>query len=108
MFVHGLRSSGLFCLSNIVYERLGSHRLIINREVDISNKAASPSLNLLAEISLINRDDLGLVSYYLVIYYQNVKSYNAGMMKALSSRFGDVALLLLIARMIRYGRWNYL
>jgi NADH-ubiquinone oxidoreductase chain 4 len=28
---HGLCSSGLFCLSNIIYERLGSRRLIINK-----------------------------------------------------------------------------
>ncbi|RCK67896.1 hypothetical protein DT076_18990 [Desertihabitans brevis] len=40
---------------------------------------------------------MGLVSYCLVIYFQNVKSYNAGMLTALSNRIGDVALLLAIA-----------
>jgi NADH-ubiquinone oxidoreductase chain 4 len=31
MIAHGLCSSGLFCLTNISYERLGSRRLIINK-----------------------------------------------------------------------------
>nr|UBU97863.1 NADH dehydrogenase subunit 4 [Gryllus bimaculatus] len=68
MIGHGLCSSGLFCLSNIVYERLGSRSLVINKGLmclmpsmtlwwfllSSSNMAAPPSLNLLAEISLIN------------------------------------------------------
>nr|AMN09036.1 NADH dehydrogenase subunit 5 [Pedicia sp. ZK-2016] len=56
---------------------------------------------------LIGWDGLGLVSYCLVIYFQNVKSYNAGMLTALSNRIGDVALLLAIAWMLNYGSWNY-
>nr|YP_010154785.1 NADH dehydrogenase subunit 4 [Gryllodes sigillatus]QQX28020.1 NADH dehydrogenase subunit 4 [Gryllodes sigillatus]QWQ55685.1 NADH dehydrogenase subunit 4 [Gryllodes sigillatus]UBU97876.1 NADH dehydrogenase subunit 4 [Gryllodes sp.] len=68
MIGHGLCSSGLFCLSNIVYERLGSRSMVINKGLmclmpsmtlwwfllSSSNMAAPPSLNLLAEISLIN------------------------------------------------------
>nr|QIV24543.1 NADH dehydrogenase subunit 5 [Olethrius laevipennis] len=56
---------------------------------------------------LLGWDGLGLVSYCLVIYYQNVKSYNAGMLTALSNRVGDVALLMSIAWMMNYGSWNY-
>nr|ALO76590.1 NADH deshydrogenase subunit 5 [Paromalus flavicornis] len=56
---------------------------------------------------LLGWDGLGLVSYCLVIYYQNVKSYNAGMLTALSNRVGDVALLMAIAWMFNYGSWNY-
>nr|ARH54915.1 NADH dehydrogenase subunit 5 [Ceruchus chrysomelinus] len=56
---------------------------------------------------LLGWDGLGLVSYCLVIYYQNVKSFNAGMLTALTNRIGDVALLMSIAWMINYGGWNY-
>lgn len=56
---------------------------------------------------LLGWDGLGLVSYCLVIYFQNVKSYNAGILTALSNRIGDVALLLAIAWILNYGRWNY-
>nr|YP_009971728.1 NADH dehydrogenase subunit 5 [Platisus angusticollis]QNG56438.1 NADH dehydrogenase subunit 5 [Platisus angusticollis] len=56
---------------------------------------------------LLGWDGLGLVSYCLVIYYQNVKSYNAGMLTALSNRVGDAALLISIAWMLNYGSWNY-
>nr|UJG45170.1 NADH dehydrogenase subunit 5 [Dolichopus brevipennis] len=57
---------------------------------------------------LLGWDGLGLVSYCLVIYFQNEKSYNAGMLTALSNRIGDVALLLSIAWMLNYGSWNYI
>nr|UFR82845.1 NADH dehydrogenase subunit 5 [Eudicella smithii] len=57
---------------------------------------------------LLGWDGLGLVSYCLVIYYQNVKSYNAGMLTALSNRIGDVAILMAIAWMMNYGSFNYL
>jgi NADH-ubiquinone oxidoreductase chain 5 len=56
---------------------------------------------------LLGWDGLGLVSYCLVIYYQNVKSYNAGILTALSNRIGDVALLIVIAWIVNFGRWNY-
>jgi NADH-ubiquinone oxidoreductase chain 5 len=46
---------------------------------------------------LLGWDGLGLVSYCLVIYFQNEKSYNAGILTALSNRIGDVAFLLAIA-----------
>nr|YP_010165072.1 NADH dehydrogenase subunit 5 [Phthorimaea operculella]QRN71777.1 NADH dehydrogenase subunit 5 [Phthorimaea operculella]QSL98459.1 NADH dehydrogenase subunit 5 [Phthorimaea operculella] len=53
-------------------------------------------------------DGLGLVSYCLVIYYQNIKSYNAGMLTALSNRIGDVCILMVISWMLNYGSWNYI
>nr|YP_006234096.1 NADH dehydrogenase subunit 5 [Extatosoma tiaratum]BAM10923.1 NADH dehydrogenase subunit 5 [Extatosoma tiaratum] len=56
---------------------------------------------------LLGWDGLGLVSYCLVIYYQNTKSYNAGMITALSNRVGDSMLLMSIAWMFSYGSWNY-
>jgi len=57
---------------------------------------------------LLGWDGLGLVSYCLVIYYQNVKSYNAGIITALTNRIGDVALLISIAWILNYGSWNYI
>jgi len=57
---------------------------------------------------LLGWDGLGLVSYCLVIYYQNIKSFNAGILTALSNRLGDVAFLLRIAWILNYGRWNFI
>nr|YP_010528169.1 NADH dehydrogenase subunit 5 [Pseudoclavellaria amerinae]UXW64323.1 NADH dehydrogenase subunit 5 [Pseudoclavellaria amerinae] len=57
---------------------------------------------------LLGWDGLGLISYCLVIYYQNLKSFNAGMITVLSNRVGDVALLMSIAWMLNYGSWNYI
>nr|YP_010882123.1 NADH dehydrogenase subunit 4 [Sungaya inexpectata]WID87024.1 NADH dehydrogenase subunit 4 [Sungaya inexpectata] len=68
MVAHGLCSSGLFCLANIVYERLGSRSLfiikgLINFMPTMSlwwfflcsyNMAAPPSLNLMGEVMLYN------------------------------------------------------
>nr|AQM39910.1 NADH dehydrogenase subunit 4 [Deflorita sp. ZJZ-2017] len=68
MLAHGLCSSGLFCLANISYERLGSRSLLINKGLmnfmpsmalwwfllSSSNMAAPPSLNLVGEIGLLN------------------------------------------------------
>nr|YP_009692485.1 NADH dehydrogenase subunit 5 [Limnogonus intermedius]QEH58910.1 NADH dehydrogenase subunit 5 [Limnogonus intermedius] len=56
---------------------------------------------------LIGWDGLGLVSYCLVIYFQNYKSHSAGMLTILTNRIGDVAILLSIAWMMNYGSWHY-
>lgn len=69
MLAHGLCSSGLFCLANISYERLRRRSLLINKGLlnfmprlslwwfllCAGNIAAPPTLNLLGEISLLNR-----------------------------------------------------
>nr|QNE85865.1 NADH dehydrogenase subunit 4 [Hybomitra bimaculata] len=68
MIAHGLCSSGLFCLANVSYERMGSRSLLINKGLlnfmpsmtlwwfllSSANMAAPPTLNLLGEISLLN------------------------------------------------------
>nr|YP_009992274.1 NADH dehydrogenase subunit 5 [Chasmagnathus convexus]QNN90147.1 NADH dehydrogenase subunit 5 [Chasmagnathus convexus]QRK27392.1 NADH dehydrogenase subunit 5 [Chasmagnathus convexus] len=56
---------------------------------------------------LLGWDGLGLVSYALVIFYQNEKSANAGMLTVLSNRVGDVAILLSIGLMASLGSWNF-
>nr|APX40792.1 NADH dehydrogenase subunit 5 [Phyllotreta hemipoda] len=57
---------------------------------------------------LLGWDGLGLVSYCLVIYYQNIKSFNAGMLTALTNRLGDAALLLAMAWVVNYGSFNFM
>nr|YP_009654765.1 NADH dehydrogenase subunit 5 [Cloresmus pulchellus]QCI09319.1 NADH dehydrogenase subunit 5 [Cloresmus pulchellus] len=57
---------------------------------------------------LVGWDGLGLVSYCLVIYFQNYKSYNAGMLTVLTNRVGDVAILIGIAWLFNNGSWHYL
>nr|QIZ12556.1 NADH dehydrogenase subunit 5 [Nuttallochiton mirandus] len=55
---------------------------------------------------LLGWDGLGLVSFILVIYYQNQKSLGAGLMTAFMNRIGDVAILLAIGWSISQGHWN--
>nr|WFP43274.1 NADH dehydrogenase subunit 4 [Tegrolcinia mirotibialis] len=87
MLAHGLCSSGMFCLANITYERLGSRSLLINKGLMgfmpsmtlwwfllcSSNMAAPPSLNLLGEIGLLNSvvgwSWLSMVALMLVSFF---------------------------------------
>lgn len=55
---------------------------------------------------LFGWDGLGLVSYCLVIYYQNYTSYNSGIVTVLCNRIGDIGLLISIGLIIIYGSWN--
>nr|YP_010463209.1 NADH dehydrogenase subunit 4 [Capodemus sinuatus]UUJ37733.1 NADH dehydrogenase subunit 4 [Capodemus sinuatus] len=68
MLSHGLCSSGLFALANLMYERSGSRSIMINKGfmifmpsmsmfwflLSINNMSSPPSLNILGEIMLIN------------------------------------------------------
>lgn len=56
---------------------------------------------------LLGWDGLGLVSYCLVIYYQNYKSLNAGILTVLSNRVGDVFILVAIGYVLNYGDWRF-
>lgn len=106
ILAHGLCSSGLFCLANISYERIGRRSLLINKGIlnfiprialwwfllCSGNMAAPPTLNLLGEISLLNRIvrwswltiiRLALLSFfraaytlYLFAYSQHGKVYS--------------------------------
>uniref|UniRef100_UPI0030015193 NADH dehydrogenase subunit 4 n=1 Tax=Arria pura TaxID=2908859 RepID=UPI0030015193 len=99
MIAHGLCSSGLFCLVNIIYERLGSRSLMINKGLlslmpsmalwwfllSSCNMAAPPSLNLLSEIGLFNSMIhwmwmvmfiLMLISFFSAVYTLYMYSYS--------------------------------
>lgn len=57
---------------------------------------------------LIGWDGLGLVSYCLVIYYQNYISYTSGIVTIICNRIGDIGLLIGISLLIINGSWNIL
>lgn len=99
IIAHGLCSSGLFCLANISYERLGRRSLLINKGLlnfipsmtlwwfllCAGNIAAPPTLNLLGEISLINRIVswswvsiiiLSLISFFRAAYTLYLYAYS--------------------------------
>nr|ALO76677.1 NADH deshydrogenase subunit 4 [Paratenetus tropicalis] len=90
MLGHGLCSSGLFCLSNILYERLMSRSLYLNKGLInllpslslfwfllvSSNMAAPPSLNLMGEIMLIN--SIVSFSYLSIIFLMLLSFFSAG------------------------------
>nr|CTP93682.1 NADH dehydrogenase subunit 4 [Pseudoniphargus sorbasiensis] len=67
MLAHGICSSGLFCLANMVYERTASRSMLLSKGLlnlmptlsmfwfllIMSNMAAPPTINLLSEIFLV-------------------------------------------------------
>nr|YP_010547136.1 NADH dehydrogenase subunit 5 [Maoricolpus roseus]UYK51650.1 NADH dehydrogenase subunit 5 [Maoricolpus roseus] len=55
---------------------------------------------------LLGWDGLGIVSFALVIYYQNMKSLGAGMLTVLANRVGDVMILLSIGMLVLTGYWS--
>jgi len=56
-------------------------------------------------VLLLGWDGLGLVSFILVIYYQNPSSIAARILTALTNRLGDVAILLSIGITLNQGHW---
>nr|YP_010626189.1 NADH dehydrogenase subunit 4 [Problepsis superans]WBK14688.1 NADH dehydrogenase subunit 4 [Problepsis superans] len=90
MIGHGLCSSGMFCLANIMYERLNSRSLFINKGLLnfmpsmslwwflllSSNMSAPPSLNLVGEIMLIN--SLMSWSFLSMLFLMLISFFSAG------------------------------
>nr|YP_009537851.1 NADH dehydrogenase subunit 5 [Limenitis glorifica]AYN60568.1 NADH dehydrogenase subunit 5 [Limenitis glorifica] len=106
MFVFLISSSVIFYSKSYMSSELNLNRFIILVLLFVFSMILliiSPNM-----ISIfLGWDGLGLVSYCLVIYYQNIKSYNAGMLTALSNRVGDIMILMLVSWMLNYGSWNY-
>nr|YP_010729875.1 NADH dehydrogenase subunit 5 [Parnassius mnemosyne]WEF74746.1 NADH dehydrogenase subunit 5 [Parnassius mnemosyne] len=107
MFVLMISSSVIYYSKSYMSSELNLNRFIILVLLFVFSMVLliiSPNI-----ISIfLGWDGLGLVSYCLVIYYQNIKSYNAGMLTALSNRVGDVMILMVISWMMNYGSWNYI
>nr|AJG02607.1 NADH dehydrogenase subunit 5 [Pieris brassicae] len=107
MFVSLISSSVIFYSKSYMSSELNLNRFIILVLMFVLSMMLlilSPNI-----ISIfLGWDGLGLVSYGLVIFYQNTKSYNAGMLTVLSNRVGDVMLLMVIAWMVNYGSWNFI
>lgn len=55
---------------------------------------------------LLGWDGLGLRSYLLVIFYSNSKSYNSGIITAITNRFGDILIMFSIAIFIININWS--
>nr|YP_010564878.1 NADH dehydrogenase subunit 5 [Pallenopsis pilosa]UZA61333.1 NADH dehydrogenase subunit 5 [Pallenopsis pilosa] len=55
---------------------------------------------------LVGWDGLGLVSFLLVIYYQNKSSLYGGLLTLLTNRVGDAALILSICLLFIYGNFS--
>lgn len=73
--------------------------LVISFVISIFMLILSPNMVRI----ILGWDGLGVTSYLLVIFYQRPKSYNAGIITALTNRLGDVGLLISIAIFFSYG-----
>ena len=56
---------------------------------------------------ILGWDGLGLSSYALVIFYQNERSANSGIITVLRNRIGDATILLAIGWILYKGSWNF-
>nr|ATF28650.1 NADH dehydrogenase subunit 5 [Pomponia linearis] len=113
-FMSTLFLSTVMFISSIVIFYSGTYMendKTINRFVYIVMMFVMSMIMLIISPNMISLmlgwDGLGLVSYCLVIYYQNLLSNNAGMLTALMNRIGDVMILMTIAWMLNFGSWNF-
>ena len=95
----------LFSVSYISVEKYHSRFLILVIIFIFSIFLLILSPNLIR--LLLGWDGLGVTSYLLVVFYQRNKSWNAGILTALTNRIGDVGLLVGLSLMLSYGHWNY-
>lgn len=56
---------------------------------------------------LIGWDGLGISSYFLVVYYQNKLSLNAGIVTAITNRLGDAGIMVILRFFLIFGYWDF-
>lgn len=96
----------IFSTSYIIKEKFFSRFILLVFLFVISIYLLIISPNLIR--LLLGWDGLGVTSYLLVIFYQRNKSYNAGIITAITNRIGDVGLLISISMFIFLGSWNFI
>nr|ARX96608.1 NADH dehydrogenase subunit 5 [Xylocopa appendiculata] len=55
---------------------------------------------------ILGWDGLGLISFCLIVYYQNFKAMSAGLLTMILNRIGDASLLMIMGLMCMNGSWN--
>ena len=95
----------IFSKSYISHEKhfLRFHLLVLRFIISMVLLIVRPNLIRI----LLGWDGLGVTSYLLVIYFQRTKSYNAGLLTALTNRVGDVLILVAISNLLIWGSWNF-
>nr|URH24708.1 NADH dehydrogenase subunit 5 [Parabopyrella angulosa] len=88
-YMDGDRNSGLFLILLLLF--ISSMSLVVF------------SLSMVS--IMLGWDGLGLVSFLLVIYYQNPSSVSGATITALSNRVGDGFILLVVALCVDCGVW---
>ena len=96
----------IFSTSYIIKEKFFSRFILLVFLFVISIYLLIVSPNIIR--LLLGWDGLGVTSYLLVVFYQRNKSYNAGMITAITNRIGDVGLLISISLFIFLGSWNFI
>nr|YP_009341845.1 NADH dehydrogenase subunit 5 [Mindarus keteleerifoliae]AKM70086.1 NADH dehydrogenase subunit 5 [Mindarus keteleerifoliae] len=57
---------------------------------------------------LMGWDGLGMISFCLVLFYQNKKSYSSGFVTVILNRMGDLFIILSLIWMLNFGSWNFI
>nr|YP_010261487.1 NADH dehydrogenase subunit 5 [Haltichella nipponensis]UIB40569.1 NADH dehydrogenase subunit 5 [Haltichella nipponensis] len=96
----------IYCVDYMIYEYNKNMFLMLMIFFIFSMMMLVISPNLMS--ILLGWDGLGLISFILVIYYQNNFSMNSGMLTVLLNRIGDTLILMSIGWFSIMGSWNFM